>query len=186
VFLLLPTNQIPVYLEGQAVGLAAPLMLVERVKTRQWKKESKGYFVSHGKAFVLYREAAAETELRVGMSKDNDRMRDTPKTCDESASIQPPTMDDYVDGRRTARVAVDCWRRTNMNLKELRKMAGLTQWELAQRCGVSRMRLSLAECEQVDVHPEEETSVRGVLLEVIKNRAAQLRGVLSGSESLAV
>lgn len=73
-----------------------------------------------------------------------------------------------------------------MNLREMRRMAGLTQWELAQRCGVSRMRLSLAECGQVELHPEEETSLRGVLLAVIKNRAAQLRGVLSGSESLAV
>jgi len=96
-------NQIPVYLEGEAVGFAAPLMIAPRAAVRRLKKEGRGYFVSHGRAFVLYHEAGTKIELR-------DRIRETSKTYDESASIQPPTMNDYVDGRRTARVAVDCWR----------------------------------------------------------------------------
>jgi len=77
-------------------------------------------------------------------------------------------------------------REDGMDLRQLRKMAGLTQWELAQRCGVSRMRLSLAECGQVELSAEEEADVRGVLLEVIKARAAQLRGVLSDKAVIAV
>jgi len=73
-----------------------------------------------------------------------------------------------------------------MDLKKLRKMADLTQFELAQRCDVSRMRLSLAECGQIELHPEEEVAVRGVLLTAIDDRAAQLRGVLSSREAVAV
>jgi transcriptional regulator with XRE-family HTH domain len=74
----------------------------------------------------------------------------------------------------------------SMDLKELRKMAGLTQWELAQRCGVSRMRLSLAECEQVELRPEETIATRKILLERIESRAAQLKGVLSDKAAIAV
>jgi transcriptional regulator with XRE-family HTH domain len=73
-----------------------------------------------------------------------------------------------------------------MNLRELRRMAGLTQWELAQRCGVSRMRLSLAECGQVELRPEEIVATRQVLLERIESRAAQLKGVLSDKAAIAV
>lgn len=54
-------------------------------------------------------------------------------------------------------------------------MADLTQFELAQRCGVSRMRLSLAECGHLKLHPEEVSAVRKILLEAIEGRAAQLK-----------
>jgi transcriptional regulator with XRE-family HTH domain len=67
----------------------------------------------------------------------------------------------------------------DMNLKQLRKMAALTQLELAQRCGVSRMKLSLAECGYVDLYPEELAGVHKTLLDAIEKRDAQLRGVLS-------
>jgi transcriptional regulator with XRE-family HTH domain len=73
-----------------------------------------------------------------------------------------------------------------MDLKELRRMADLTQFQLAQRCGVSRMRLSLAECGQLELHANEESAVRQVLLGVIESRAAQLNGVLSRRETVAV
>jgi transcriptional regulator with XRE-family HTH domain len=59
-----------------------------------------------------------------------------------------------------------------MDLKELRKMGDLTQWQTADRCGVSRMRISLAECGQLRLQPEEEGAVRKVLLEAIESRAA--------------
>jgi len=62
-----------------------------------------------------------------------------------------------------------------MKIKDLRGMADLTQFELAQRCGVSRMRLSLAECGQLKLHPEEVSAVRKILLEAIEGRAAQLK-----------
>jgi transcriptional regulator with XRE-family HTH domain len=73
-----------------------------------------------------------------------------------------------------------------MDLKELRRMADLTQFQLAQRCGVSRMRLSLAECGQLELNANEDSAVRKTLLGVIENRAAQLKRVLSGKEAVAV
>ena len=71
----------------------------------------------------------------------------------------------------------------SMNLRELRRMAYLTQFQLAQRCGVSRMRLSLAECGHLQLRPDEDRALRNVLLRVIESRAAQLKGVLSGREA---
>ncbi len=66
-----------------------------------------------------------------------------------------------------------------MEIKDLRKLADLTQFQLAQRSGVSRMKLSLAECGQLELRSEEETAVRKVLLDHIASRANQLKGVLS-------
>jgi len=74
----------------------------------------------------------------------------------------------------------------SMDIKKLRKMADLTQFELAQRCGVSRMRLSLVECGQLELHSEEELAVRRVLLTAIEDRSAQLKSALSGREAVAV
>jgi transcriptional regulator with XRE-family HTH domain len=73
-----------------------------------------------------------------------------------------------------------------MKLKQLRGMADLTQFQLAQRCGVSRMRLSLAECGQLQLRPDEDSAVRKVLLGVIESRAAQIERVLSSREPVAV
>jgi len=69
-----------------------------------------------------------------------------------------------------------------MDVKELRKMADLTQFELAQQCGISRMKLSLVECQQIELSPEEEAEVRSVLFAAIKTRAAKIQGLLSGRE----
>ena len=73
-----------------------------------------------------------------------------------------------------------------MDLRQLRKMAGLTQWELAQQCGLSRMRLSLAECGQLVLRAEEESAVRNVLLDAIKALESEIRGILSDTQSVAV
>jgi hypothetical protein len=59
-------------------------------------------------------------------------------------------------------------------------MAGLTQWELAQRSGVSRMRLSLAECEQVVLHGDEEVVVRSVLATAIAAQIARAAELQNG------
>jgi len=70
------------------------------------------------------------------------------------------------------------------DIKKLRRMADLTQCALARRCGVSRMRLSLAECGQIKLRPEEETAVRKVLVSSIERREVQIRVVLSrGNET---
>jgi len=65
------------------------------------------------------------------------------------------------------------------DVKELRKMAGLTQWELAQKCGVSRMKLSLAECGQAELSTDDLAAVNKILREMIANRATKLHGLLS-------
>ncbi len=73
-----------------------------------------------------------------------------------------------------------------MTLKELRKLSGLTQFQLSQRCTkVSRMRLSLSECNQLTLRPDEEEELRAVLLEIIASRNAQLNRLLS-REAVAV
>jgi transcriptional regulator with XRE-family HTH domain len=65
-------------------------------------------------------------------------------------------------------------------------MADLTQFQLAQRCGVSRMRLSLAECGQLQLRTDEDRLVREALLGIIESRAAQIKRVLSSRETVAV
>jgi transcriptional regulator with XRE-family HTH domain len=73
-----------------------------------------------------------------------------------------------------------------MGLKELRIVAGLTQCDVAKQCGVDRSRLSLAENEYSNLRPEEEASVRTVLLRHIEIKAGQCKGVLSGQHAIAV
>jgi transcriptional regulator with XRE-family HTH domain len=64
------------------------------------------------------------------------------------------------------------------DLKEQRELAGLTQFSLSRRSGVSRMRLSLAECSEIDLDPEEKAAVRQILLAAIEARMLRLQMVL--------
>ena len=48
-------------------------------------------------------------------------------------------------------------------LKTLRRMSGLNQYGLAGRSGVSRTRLSLAECGETELTSEEEQKIRKIL-----------------------
>lgn len=48
------------------------------------------------------------------------------------------------------------------------------------------MRLSLAECGQLELNTSEDRVVRKTLMGVIEHRAIQLKGVLSGKEAVAV
>jgi hypothetical protein len=75
-----------------------------------------------------------------------------------------------------------------LDLKTLRRMAGLTQFQLAQRCAsISRMRLSLAECGQLKLNVEEERSVRELLLQLMAERSDQInRAVSEVREAVAV
>ncbi len=68
-------------------------------------------------------------------------------------------------------------------LKEARELAGLTQIQLSNQSGVSRMKLSLAECDQVELTSEEGASVRRVLEASIRERAARMKKVLSETAS---
>jgi transcriptional regulator with XRE-family HTH domain len=67
------------------------------------------------------------------------------------------------------------------DLKSMRELAGMTQFSISRRSGVSRMRLSLAECGEVELDAEEEAAVRRILLAAIEARALQLQMVLADS-----
>ena len=73
-----------------------------------------------------------------------------------------------------------------MNIKELRELSGLTQWELAQQSRINRMRIRLTECGQLELRSDEDRAVRKVLLGVIEFRAAQIKRVLSSREPVTV
>jgi len=64
-------------------------------------------------------------------------------------------------------------------LRRLRERAGLTQFVVAQKSGVTRMRLSLAESGQLRLTAEEEAAVREAIREGIEKHAARLRRLLS-------
>ena len=68
-------------------------------------------------------------------------------------------------------------------IRELRRMAGLTQIRLAHLSGVSRTKLSLAECEQIVLTTREAHAVRAALIRMIQARATEINGVLISAES---
>ena len=49
------------------------------------------------------------------------------------------------------------------NLKALRKAAGLTQFQLARKSGVSRFRIGMAESEGLELRPGEIEAINGVI-----------------------
>ena len=65
------------------------------------------------------------------------------------------------------------------DLKEMRLLSGLTQFSLSRRSGVSRMRLSLAECGEVRLASEEEKEIHKVLFAAIKAQHAKTTSVLA-------
>jgi transcriptional regulator with XRE-family HTH domain len=65
------------------------------------------------------------------------------------------------------------------NLKSLRTFSDCTQVEFAEQTGLSRMRISLAECNQVELGPEEAKIVRSVLRKKIALRIMQLQDALA-------
>jgi DNA-binding XRE family transcriptional regulator len=68
------------------------------------------------------------------------------------------------------------------DLKTLRKMADLTQYELARESGVPRWRVSLIEAQQVEPSAAEEAALRGSLgksLSTIAVKAAEVAQELS-------
>ena len=60
------------------------------------------------------------------------------------------------------------------NLVERRKKSGMSQWLCAQKSGISRMRLSLAETGQVELSAEEEASVRKVVSDYIELKSREI------------
>ncbi len=68
-------------------------------------------------------------------------------------------------------------------LRNFRERAGLTQFTVAQKSGVSRMRLSLAENGQLRLTPKEEAAVRDAIHQAIEEQAARLQRLLSRDNS---
>jgi transcriptional regulator with XRE-family HTH domain len=65
------------------------------------------------------------------------------------------------------------------DLRELRELAGITQFALSRRSQVSRMRLSLAECEQIELNAKEAERITKILLAAIQLRHARIAMVLA-------
>ncbi len=65
------------------------------------------------------------------------------------------------------------------DLRSLCEASGLTQFQLATRSGVSRMRLSLAECGDVVLTGEEERRVRECVLGAVREQSSKLKMILS-------
>jgi predicted transcriptional regulator len=59
------------------------------------------------------------------------------------------------------------------DLKLLRKMTDLTQYDLARESGVPRWRISLIEAQQVEPSVAEEAALRGSLEKVLKTSAVK-------------
>ena len=65
------------------------------------------------------------------------------------------------------------------NIRKSREVAGLSQFAVAKRTGIPRMRLSLAECGEIQLRPDELKSICEVLREEIQRQAARLKNALS-------
>jgi transcriptional regulator with XRE-family HTH domain len=61
-----------------------------------------------------------------------------------------------------------------IGIRKLRKLSGVTQYELARLSGIERTRLSLAENGHVRLDASENDSVRRALITAIERRMAQL------------
>ncbi len=64
-------------------------------------------------------------------------------------------------------------------LKELRKLVGISQFRLSYEAGVPRQYLQLAESGLRMLNPEQERQVRKVLVAELRLRAAIMRRVLA-------
>jgi hypothetical protein len=65
----------------------------------------------------------------------------------------------------------------------LRQLSGLSQFTVALRSAVPRVRISLAETNQLELSPEEQARIRTVLLKAIEARDLQLQAVLAAAWS---
>ncbi len=74
-----------------------------------------------------------------------------------------------------------------IDFRKVRRLAGCTQFQLANRTGISRVRLSLAETGQLRLRPEEKRALLDVLLREVTRTFTELQKVrqtLDKSEGL--
>lgn len=62
-----------------------------------------------------------------------------------------------------------------MDLRTIRRKAGLTQLQLSRRSHVSRVRISLMECKHIRPSWREQVAIDKALLEAAEERAEQIR-----------
>jgi transcriptional regulator with XRE-family HTH domain len=72
------------------------------------------------------------------------------------------------------------------SLRSLRETSGLSQFAAANRAGLDRTRLSLAENGHVQLSAEEDATIRRVLLRAMRDRADQINTVLTDSSAETV
>jgi transcriptional regulator with XRE-family HTH domain len=70
-------------------------------------------------------------------------------------------------------------------LRNMRRIAGMTQTKAARAAGIGRPRLSQAECGEIALGPVEEARLRRALHRAIQRRAAKLSKLLSPLASSA-
>jgi hypothetical protein len=66
-------------------------------------------------------------------------------------------------------------------IRELRRTAGATQFDVERLAGINRTRLSLAECGHIQLQEWECAAIEQALLEMIRQRAAQFAGILEST-----
>jgi len=72
-------------------------------------------------------------------------------------------------------------------LRDLRKVSGLTQWDVARATGIDRSRVSLIETGCVQARPEEEQAIRDALQGAMQARLRTIQTALgSGATPLSV
>jgi len=67
-----------------------------------------------------------------------------------------------------------------MDLRKIRRAARITQYELAEKTGISRMRLSLAECNYICLTPEEMSAIERATLADVQERLKELSRAQNG------
>lgn len=64
------------------------------------------------------------------------------------------------------------------DFREMRRIAGWTQLKTANASGINRVRLSQAECREIELSKQEREAVCRVLLAAIRDRATRIDRVL--------
>ncbi len=69
-----------------------------------------------------------------------------------------------------------------MDLRQLRRSARLTQFELAQRTGINRVRLSFAECGYTVLSRAEQDAIRTAIAGAAKSHTDRIRRALAENQ----
>ncbi len=74
---------------------------------------------------------------------------------------------------------------TGADLKQMREMCGLSQYELSMIVGIPRNRISLAECGYLTLRIEEQSTIHEALRKAFEKKAVQLTTAFSEKEAVA-